>query len=71
MGRDLYNVAVESEVLEIRHQMYGSQEQEHVRFRLSFTPLSPLPEMEPEVEPIPTTPGDELMSWDVGKFKTN
>ena len=68
MGRDLYNVAVDSEVLEIRHQMYGSIEQEHVRFRLNFTPLSPLPEERPEVEPIPPTPGDGLMTWDAGEY---
>ena len=30
------------------------------------TPLSPVPEAQ-EIEPIPTTPGDGLMTWDVGK----
>ena len=69
VGRDLYNVGVKSEVLEIRSESLGSVVQEHVRFRLHLTSLD-LPPNKQEVRQHAPLPGGELMTWDIGNRRS-
>ncbi len=67
MGRDLYNVEVTSEVLDLTMETLGAVQQEHVRFRLDIKPLD-APNSKPDVPLQAPYPGDGLMTWDVGKY---